>query len=338
MKDLNKLETGFLQPSEDLIHDLTGLSGDLVILGAGGKMGPGLSILARNALNASGKSNRVIAVSRFSDKATEQKLNHAGVETIGSDLLNSHDLDKIPVVPNIIYMAGRKFGTSGNEPMTWAMNAFLPGKIAEKFRDSRIVVFSTGNVYPFMPVSSGGAVETDIPSPVGEYAQSCLGRERMFEYFASVNKTPLLIYRLNYAIDFHYGVMVEIARSVMEGKEIDLRTGYANMIWQGDANEYALRCLNLCSNPPAYLNVTGPETVSVRELATEFGKRFGKEPLFQHHELETALLSNSSKMIKLLGPPKVALNRMIDLVSEWILEGGSLYDKPTHFQEREGTF
>ncbi|WP_020528243.1 NAD-dependent epimerase/dehydratase family protein [Flexithrix dorotheae] len=338
MGDLKKLEDLLLQPSADLIEDLKNLEDDILILGVGGKMGPSLALLAKQALQKAGKTNRVIGVSRFSSENLEQDLNKKGIETIKADLLNEKDLEALPDVRNVIYMAGTKFGTQGNESFTWAMNAYLPGRIASKFKHSNIVVFSTGNVYPLVPLVSGGATESVQPGPVGEYAQSCLGRERVFEHFSKINKTPMLIYRLNYAVDFRYGVLVEIAKSVRNEEPIDLSTGHVNVIWQSDANEYALRSLKHCKNPMEILNITGPETVSIRWLANEFGLRFGKKPHFIKEEQSTALLNNASQAHKLFGYPKVSLQTIIDATAMWLEEGGALINKPTHFQERKGNY
>lgn len=338
MEDLKKLEDEILQPSEDLINDLRDMEGDIMILGVGGKMGPGLAELAKKALLKAGKNNKVIGVSRFSDHALQRQLEQKGIHTIKADLLENNQLKDLPHVKNIIFMAGTKFGTSGNESFTWAMNSYLPGKVAEKFKDSSIVAFSTGNIYPFVPVISGGATENMNPEPVGEYAQSCLGRERVFEHFSKKYKIPLLIYRLNYAIDFKYGVLLEIARSVLEQREIDLTTGHVNVIWQGDANEYALRSLKLCDTPARILNVTGPETISIRWLAQEFGKIFNKTPVFVNQEQSTALLSNASHAHQIFGYPKVTLRKMMDLLSVWLTKGGEVVNKPTHFQERKGAY
>jgi len=247
-------------------------------------------------------------------------------------------LQLLPAVENILYLAGTKFGTTGKESYTWAMNAYLPGRVAQQFKDSRIVVFSTGNVYPLTAVDMGGATENIQPQPIGEYAQSCLGRERLFQYYSSKNNTPILIYRLNYANDVSYGVLLEVAKSVKEKRSIDLSMGYVNVIWQGDANEFALRSFHHCAVPPKIVNVTGPETVSVRWLAKEFGKRFGEAPKFVNEELETALLSNASESCRLFGQPRVSLEKMIELIADWVNAGGKTINKPTHFQERAGQF
>lgn len=301
-------------------------------------MGPALSILARTAIERAGSAGKVIAVSRFREEGVQDELNTNGIKTINADLLNDSELQSLPNAPNVIYMAGMKFGSTGNAGLTWAMNTYLPARVAEKYRDSRIVAFSTGNVYPFMPVASGGATEEQYPEPVGEYAQSCLGRERMFSYFSTQNNTPVLLYRLNYANDVTYGVLHEIAMSVKDAKPIDLNMGHFNAIWQGDANEIAIRALLHCSVPPKVLNVTGPETVSVRWCANEFGKVFGKEPIFSGQEQPTALLNNAAESFRLFGYPKVSLPSMINVMAEWINAGGKQLNKPTHFQERKGQF
>jgi nucleoside-diphosphate-sugar epimerase len=235
-------------------------------------------------------------------------------------------------------MAGHKFGTTGNESYTWAMNTFLPGMVAERFKSSRIVVFSSGNIYPFTSIYSGGVTESTAASPIGEYAQSCLGRERIFQYFSQKYNIPILIYRLNYANDVSYGVLLEIAKSVYNGSAVNLTMGNVNVIWQGDANEIAIRSLLHCSNPPAILNVTGPETISVRWIAEEFGKLFNKTPEFYGEEAPEALLNNAAKCFKQFGYPRVTLLQMIELIGHWLVEGGKIMDKPTHFQQREGKF
>jgi nucleoside-diphosphate-sugar epimerase len=327
-----------LKPSPALLQDIAQLDGDILLLGVGGKMGPAMARLAKAAVDAAGIKKKITGVSRFSEPGLEEELNGLGIDTIKADLLNDTELQGLPAAKNVIYLAGQKFGTTGKEAYTWAMNTYLPGRVAEKYRDARIVVFSTGNVYPLSPVLNGGLTE-DVPAaPVGEYGQSCLGRERMFQYFSSLYGTPLFIYRLNYANDVSYGVLLEIAKSVYEQREIDLRMGHVNVIWQGDANEIAIRALLHCEAPAKTVNVTGPETVAVRWLAEEFGKRMGKAPRFTGSEQPDALLSNSAECFRLFGYPRVTLKQMIDLIAGWIMEGGKTINKPTHFQEREGKF
>ncbi|WP_247236559.1 NAD(P)-dependent oxidoreductase [Telluribacter sp. SYSU D00476] len=327
-----------LRPSETLVAELATLEGDLLILGAGGKIGPSICRLAKAAFTQAGVPNRVIGVSRFSEDGLEAQLNEEGIETIAADILDDEQLQALPLAKNVLYLAGTKFGTTNRESYTWAMNTYLPGRVAEKYKDSRIVVYSTGNVYPFTPVLSGGATEETRPEPVGEYGQSCLGRERMFQYFSSLYNTPLLIYRLNYAIDFRYGVLLEVAKSVQAQRPIDLTMGHVNVIWQGDANEMALRSLLHCEAPAKILNITGPETVSLRWLAYEFGKIFDTTPQFINEEHPTALLSNAAESFRLFGYPSVTLKQMIQLTADWLRSGGETINKPTHFQERKGQF
>jgi nucleoside-diphosphate-sugar epimerase len=338
MRTVAELESKLAEPSEALIKDLAKVDGDIVILGVGGKMGPSLARLATNAIREGGLSKRVIGVSRFSNEEARRELEAAGVETVSCDLLNDEELKSLPNADNVIYMAGNKFGTTGKEHFTWAMNAYLPGRVAEKYKDSRIVVFSSGNIYPFTPISGGGADEAVSPEPLGEYAQSCLGRERIFEYHSHKNRTPMVMYRLNYAIDMRYGVLLELARAIHEGRAINLSMGYANVIWQGDANAMALRCLTECTSPPSIVNITGPETMSIRWAANEFAKRIGKDVLFEGAESDTALLNNASKSHQLFGYPSVSLLQMIEWTAEWVQQGGATWNKPTHFQERKGKF
>ena len=338
MKDINQVYQQLLQPSDELVSEIATLDGDILILGAGGKMGPDLARLAKLAIDKTGVRKKVIGVSRFSEQGLQDQLEQEGIKTYSADLLQDDQLQALPDVKNVIYMAGTKFGTSGKESLTWAMNSYLPGRVAEKYKHSRIVVFSTGNVYHLTPVLSGGATEAYPAQPVGEYAQSCLGRERLFQYFSSVYDTPLLIFRLNYANDVSYGVLLDIARAVKEDKPIDLNMGHVNVIWQGDANERALRSLLHCETPAKILNIAGPETVSVRWLAEEFGRIFGRTPKFLNEEQATALLSNAAESFKLFGYPNVSLKTMMGVLAEWINQGGKVLNKPTHFQEREGQF
>ncbi|MCD7032974.1 NAD-dependent epimerase/dehydratase family protein [Metabacillus sp. GX 13764] len=338
MKTVEELEERLSEPSEALIEDICRLDGDLLILGAGGKMGPSLAKLAARAVRKSGIQKKVTAVSRFTNTAAREELEQAGVETIAADLLEEDQLKRLPDCQNVIYMAGHKFGTSGNESFTWMMNAYTAGRAAEKYKNSRIAVFSTGNVYPLTPAAGGGAREETKPGPVGEYAQSCLGRERIMEHFSKSNGTPIVFFRLNYANDLRYGVLLEIAKAVKNEKPLDLSMGYVNVIWQGDANEMAIRSLLHASSPPAVLNVTGPETLSVRAAAEYFAEKFNKKPVFEGTEQDTALLSNAGKAFQLFGYPSVTLLKMMDWTADWLLADGIQVNKPTHFQEREGAF
>ncbi len=338
MNNLQQAYESLLTPSAALIADIARIDGDIMILGAGGKMGPALARLTRRAIGAAGIDKKVTAVSRFSEAGLVEELNSRGIETIVADLLEDAQLQALPTVKNVLYLAGTKFGTTGNESLTWAMNSYLPGRVAEKFRASNIMVFSTGNVYPLTPVTLGGASEDHAPEPLGEYAQSCLGRERMFQYGSKKYGTPLLIYRLNYANDVSYGVLLELAKSVIEEQPIDLRMGMVNVIWQGDANEIAIRSLRYCVSPAKILNVTGPEQLSVRWIAHQFGEMAGKVPTFLHEEQPTALLSNAAECVNLFGYPQVPPKRMMRLVYDWLTQGGKTIDKATHFQERTGKF
>jgi nucleoside-diphosphate-sugar epimerase len=338
MINIQQVYQELLQPSDELVADVAKLDGDIIILGAGGKMGPALARLAKQAIVKAGVIKNVIAVSRFSEAGLEQGLNEEGIETISADLLDDAQLQSLPGAENVLYLAGTKFGTTGKEWLTWAMNSYLPGRVAEKYKNSNIVVFSTGNVYPLTPVVMGGASEELPPEPVGEYAQSCLGRERIFQYSSLKYRTPVLIYRLNYANDVTYGVLLEIAKSVKENKLINLSMGNVNVIWQGDANEIAIRSLLHCSVPSKILNVTGPETLSVRWIAEEFGKLFGKAPSFINEEQPTALLSNASECARLFGYPKTPVKKIIELLAMWLNHGGKTTNKETHFQERTGKY
>ncbi|MFM1802780.1 MAG: hypothetical protein RJA81_2132 [Planctomycetota bacterium] len=323
------------QPQDGLVESLEATSGDLVILGAAGKMGPTLAMMARRALSP---DRRVIAVSRFSDSAVRTDLETHGIETISCDLLDRLSLKQLPDAPNVIFMAGHKFGTGGQPEKTWVMNAVVPWLVGERYRDSKIVVFSTGCVYPLVSVDSRGSSETDELDPPGEYANSCVARERIFSHFSREYGTPILIFRLNYAIDLRYGVLHDIAQKVLQGQPVDLSMGYVNVIWQGDAVDRALRCLSLTSSPPAILNVTGKERLSVKQLAIEFGERFGRTPVFTGTEGKTAWLSDASKSFSLFGDVSVTLDEMVEATADWLLQGGSSLGKPTHFETRDGKF
>jgi nucleoside-diphosphate-sugar epimerase len=338
MNSLESLENKLYTPSDALVADIQRLEGDIIILGVGGKMGPSLAKLAKQAVDQGGITKNIIGVSRFSDRELQTELEAYGIQTYAADLLNDDELQALPEVANVLYLAGTKFGTTGKEAFTWAMNAYLPGRVADKYKKSRIVAFSTGNVYPFTPVHSGSPSEDHPTGPVGEYGQSCLGRERIFQYFSTRYNIPTLIYRLNYAIDFTYGVLLEIAKSVDQEKPIDLTTGNVNVIWQGDANEIAIRALHHCQVPAKTLNVTGPETISIQWLAHQFGTLLGKKPIFINEAQPTALLNNASQAHRLFGYPRVSLRQMIELTVAWIKEGGKTLSKPTHFQERHGQF
>jgi len=334
----NELEERLSRPFEPDIAALSALKGDLLILGAGGKMGPSLATLARRTADAAGVKKRVIAVARFSNEKLRAELSAAGIETLCCDLLDPANLSNVPEIENVIFMAARKFGTTGSEHLTWAMNTHLPGLIAERFRNSRIVAFSTGNVYGLRAVSQGGADESTPLAPAGEYAQSALGRERMFAYGSERWGTPVTILRLNYAVELRYGVLVDVALSVYERRPVDLSMGLVNVIWQRDANAICLRAFACCQSPPFVLNVTGPETLSVRYIAGEFGRRFQIEPVFRGEEGSSALLNNAATAHGLFGYPAVTPAEMMDWIAHWISIDGPLLGKPTHFEVRDGNF
>jgi nucleoside-diphosphate-sugar epimerase len=338
IETVEQLEDLLSRPSERDVAAMRALEGDLLILGVGGKMGPSLARRARRAIELAGVRKRVIGVARFSNGSLVQDLKAAGIETIQSDLLEPGALAALPDVPNVVFMAAKKFGTTGAEHSTWAMNTFLPGLVAERFHASRIVAFSTGNVYPLRPIEQGGAVETTPVAPVGEYAQSALGRERMFEYGSDRWRTPVALLRLNYAVELRYGVLLDIGLAVKEERPVDLRMGVVNVIWQGDANSVCLRAFAHCQTPPLVLNLTGPETLPVRYIAERFGAALGVQPVFEGTEAPNALISNASKVQQLFGYPSVTPNDIIDWTADWIARGGPTLNKPTHFQTRDGRF
>jgi nucleoside-diphosphate-sugar epimerase len=338
LTSVKELEELLSRPNEQDKAFFRRLEGDVLILGVGGKMGPSLARRARRAADEAGVRKRIVAVARFSTPAVRAELEEAGVETITADLLEDRQLASLPDIENIIYMAARKFGTTGNEYLTWAMNTYLPARVAERYRDSRIVSFSTGNVYPLVPVAHGGATESTPTAPVGEYAQSALGRERMFEYFSSRYGTRVAMLRLNYAIDLRYGVLCDLGLKVYERRPVNLAMGMVNVIWQGDANSACLRSLAACQAPPLVINLTGPETLSVRWICKRFGEYFGVDPVFEGVEGETALLSNAGRCHKLFGYPEIGVEQMIGWVADWIRIGGEMWNKPTHFEVRDGKF
>ncbi len=329
------LEEALSRPAPDLAAGLASAPGDIVVLGAGGKMGPSLARMARRADPA----RRVVAVSRWSSHAAESALQASGVETMRADLLDPRALAALPDAPNVVFMAGQKFGTSGSPATTWAMNAAVPAFVAERYAGARIVVFSTGNVYPLTPPARGGSTESDEPAPVGEYAWSCLARERLFTAGSARHGTPVSIIRLNYAHDLRYGVLTDLAVRLSRRQPVDLSMGYVNVIWQGDANAIALAALARAAAPdPFVVNVAGPEVLRVADLAARLAARLGVEPTFTGTERPDALLSRSTRMRDLLDLPLLPLETLLDWVADWVARGGALLGKPTGFEKRDGRF
>ncbi|SDM00573.1 NAD-dependent epimerase/dehydratase family protein [Nonomuraea jiangxiensis] len=335
MRTTAELEERLARPSAGLVDDLGKLDGDIVILGAGGKLGPSLARLARNATD---DGRRIIAVSRFSEPDVAQALRDDGVTVVAADLSDERALRDLPDAPNVVFLVGAKFGTQGREHATWFTNTYLPGRVADRFAGSRIAALSTGNVYPLVPVASGGSTEDSPTGPVGDYAMSCLGRERVLSHFADKNGTPMSLIRLNYAVEMRYGVLVDLAQKVLAEEPIDLATGQVNVVWQGYANEVTLRSLLLAGAPPYVLNVTGPELISVRQAARALGEALGKEPVFTGEEAPTALLSNASRCHALFGYPELTPAELIEHTARWVEGGGPLLGKPTKFERRDGRF
>lgn len=323
------------EPRAETVAALAACPGDIIILGAGGKMGP---TLARMAAQASPPGRRVMAVSRWSSDAARQTLERAGVETVSADLLDRAAVAALPDAANVVFMAGQKFGTSGAPATTWAMNTLVPANCAERYQSSRIVAFSTGNVYALSPISSAGSREDDALGPIGEYACSCVGRERVFAWYAERHGTRVATLRLNYAVDLRYGVLVDIAARVKQGSIVPLDMGYVNVIWQGDANRIALEALPLAATPPLVVNVTGGERTSVRTVAEWFGERFGIAPRFSGAERDDALLSDTSRMRSAFSAPEVGITQLLDWVADWVEHDGPLLGKPTRFEARDGQF
>jgi len=334
IEDEAALEELLSRPSQALIDDFAKLDGDIILLGAAGKIGPTLARLAKRAA----PRKRIVGVARFSSPGVRKRIESCGVETIQCDLLDRESVARLPKLLNVVYMAGRKFGTSEDPALTWVMNAYVPAVVASEFRQSRIVAFSTLCVYPFASVLQQGWDESVPLGPVGEYANSCIGRERAFQYGSRAWGTPGRLIRLNYAIDMRYGVLLDIARWVMAGQAIPIETGHANLIWQGDADSHILRSLVHCTSPTTPLNVGAPELASVRAVAEEFGQRLGKKPAYRGVEQELAWVNNTFQAQRLFGHPVVPLAKMIDWVADWVLRGRPVYDRPTRYEVRDGLF
>ncbi len=333
-----QLEELISRPGENLLTMISGLSGDIIILGINGKIGPSLARMAGRACDIAGIKKRIIGVDRQYNPEQEESFKKIGIETIQGDLLDTGFINSLPNAENVFFLAGMKFGSVDNLSLTWAINSYLPAIVAERFKSSRIVAFSTGCVYPLVPVSSGGSTEKDQPEAIGEYAQSCLGRERMFEFGSNRYNTKVTLIRLNYSVEMRYGVLVDVASKVKNSLPIDLSMGYFNAIWQGDVNDTVLRSINLASSPARIINLTGTEILSVRDVAIEFGKYMGVKPVFVGNESDTALLSNASEAHKLLGKPEVPSNVMIKWISGWLNDDRRLLGKPTHFEVRDGKY
>ena len=335
----DELDDELSRPTPGVLETLRAMDGDVMVLGAGGKMGPTLARMVRRGLDEIGhKERRVIAVSRFSSASAMQGLQRCGVEAISCDLMNRSAVAALPDAANVIFMAGQKFGTSDSPELTWVMNTLVPAIVAERFANSRIVVFSTGCVYPLVPVNGPGSREDDALGPPGEYANSCVGRERVFSHFAKQNGTHMLMFRLCYAIDLRYGVLCDVASKVWQGLPVDVTMGTANVIWQGDANARAIQCLSHVATPPTVLNVTGIECVSIRSLAQRFGELLKREPIITGKESDTAWIWDASRSYELFGPPTVSLQEMIEATAHWQRQGGAMLGKPTHFEVRDGNF
>ncbi len=333
-----QLEELLSRPTTEVVELFSRLDGDIIFLGIAGKIGPSLARMAKRACEQAGVSKRIIGVSRFRSEEEKKSIEKHGIEIIRGDLLDREFIETLPKVKNVFFLAGMKFGSEENLSLTWAVNSYMPALVVEHFKDSRIVAFSTGCVYPLVPVESGGSKETDMPAPAGEYAQSCLGRERMFEYGSKKNNTPVALIRLNYSVELRYGVLVDIATKVKNEEPLDLSMGHFNVIWQGDANDVVLRSLEIAASPAKVLNITGEEILLVRDVAREFGKLFGVEPKLVGKEADTALLSNSQYAFNLFGYPKVPISQVIKWIASWMKEEKKLLGKPTHFEVRDGKY
>jgi len=337
-KNEEELEEAMSRPTPEVVKMMEMLEGDIIFLGVSGKMGISMAHMAKRACDMAGIKKRIIGVSRFSQAANKDYLESLGIETISGDLVNQEFIKSLPNVENVIYLAGTKFGTQGNEPYTWIMNSFIPGLVVEQYKNSRIVALSTGCVYPLVNIDSGGSLESDPADPIGEYAQSCLGRERLFQYGGLENKTPISLIRLNYAIETRYGVLVDLALKIKNNEPVDVSMGYANIIWQGDANAFILRSLMFCESPARIFNLTGLERISIHDVAIKLGELMGKEVVITGKEGKVALLSNSSEIVKEMGNPEVSVDKMIEWVADWVGSEQRVHGKPTHFEVKDGKY
>lgn len=337
--DVAALEDLLSQPTPEVVESLRRCEGDILFLGVGGKIGPSLARMARRACDAAGSKRRLYGVARFSAPQLPEQLQAQGIEPIRCDLLDRAQLAALPDAPNIFFLAGFKFGATNQEPRTWAMNCHLPGLICERYRHSRIVAYSTGNVYGLSPVSGSGSQETDSLHPDGDYAMSCLGRERIFTHFSLDGGIPLAILRLNYAVEMRYGVPVDIADQVLSGQPVNVQMGYFNAIWQGDSNAMTLRALEHAASPPAVFNLAGPDKLRLREVAEQLGRLMGRSDVrFSGAEAADALLSDGRRGYASLGRPQVSIEQLLRWIADWKLRGGPSLGKPTHFQTRDGKF
>lgn len=337
IETVEELESLLSEPSSAAIAAVSRLTGTLLILGVAGKMGPTLARMAKRATDTAGNRLRVIGVSRFSTTGSQEGLRQDGIETIPCDLLNENSVSQLPNAENVVFMAGMKFGSTGGESTTWAMNAYLPGLVCNRFRKSRMVAFSTGNVYGLASIERG-SLETDSLNPLGEYAMSCLGRERILEHFSRVHQTPMAILRLNYACELRYGVLIDLAQKIWRDEPIDLAMGYFNILWQGDANAMALAAFDHLSSPPNTINLTGPERLEVRSVCEQLGRRMSRSPRFLGEPGKTALLSDATRALRCLGPTRIAADQLIEWAALWVMRGGALLGKPTRFESRDGRF
>ncbi len=335
---LDSLEELLSRPTPEVVKMFKTLEGDIMFLGIGGKIGPSLARMASRACEQAGVAKRMYGVALFESEKQRKQLEDLGIETFHGDLLDPAFIESLPKVQNVYFLAGMKFGSEENLSLTWAVNSFMPALVAQYYKASNIVAFSTGCVYPLVSAATGGSLETDVPGPVGEYAQSCLGRERMFEYGSKQHGTKVCLIRLNYSVELRYGVLVDIALNVKNRAPIDLSMGYFNVIWQGDVNDVVLRSMDICESPAKILNNTGPEILSVREVAEQFGELFGTKPELANEEAKTALLNNAALAFQLFGRPRVSTDQIIRWIAHWINQGGELLGKPTHYEVRDGKY